>query len=334
MAAYRYPLPRAYRRPRYPYRYRRSGSVPVPPWLVVAGAVLLAAGTGAGTKAVTSHHHGKPAPASADGNRVAAQVTAFASARVGKVPYVYGGTTDAGIDCSALAMKAYASAGVSIERTSQQQWASERHVPGSKVVAGDLVFFAGSDGTPAAPGHVGIVTDPAKHLMIDAYVTGTYVRYDTYGLASSAPGLGTVVGFTDPAPAPAHRAVTAVPSGPGEAAFMGAVLDDLGAQRTAANVSSLEAWTRHETPWPPVASNNAMNTTLHAAGSTAFNYLSGGGSVQNYPTAAEGAQANASTLLGGYPTIVSALRSGSGVCGTGFSAEFSKWSGGGYTEVC
>lgn len=202
MTTYRYPLPRAYRRVRYPFKYRKAATGSVPPWLVVTGAVLLAAGAGAGTKAVTSHHgHAKPALKAATGNRVASEVTAFARARVGKVPYLWGGTTNAGMDCSGLAMEAYASAGVSIERTSQQQWASERHVPASQVVAGDLVFFAGSDGTPSSPGHVGIVTDPARHQMIDAFGAGTYLRHDGYGPAAEpGTGLNAVVGFTDPAP--------------------------------------------------------------------------------------------------------------------------------------
>jgi cell wall-associated NlpC family hydrolase len=192
MTAYRYPLPRRYRRVRYPFKYRKDGNGALPA-AVIAGAVLLAS-AGAGAKAVV--HHSAHAPAPAAGNGAASAVIAFARSKVGKVPYVYGGTTDAGMDCSGLAMGAYAAEGVSIERTSQEQWASERHV--SVPAAGDLAFFAGSDGTPSSPGHVGIVTDPARHQMIDAYATGTYVRYDTYGTPSSAPGLDAVIGFTDP----------------------------------------------------------------------------------------------------------------------------------------
>jgi hypothetical protein len=132
---------------------------------------------------------------------------------------------------------------------------------------------------------------------------------------------------------PAH--VTAVTGG-SEAAFMAAVLSGLGAPASAANVGSLEAWVRHETPWPPVAANNPMNTTLQMAGSWAYNYLPGGGSVQNYPTASEGAQATALTLGNGwYPAIVSALRSGAGLCGNpALAGELGKWSGNGYAEVC
>jgi cell wall-associated NlpC family hydrolase len=193
MTAYRYPLPRRYRI-RYPYKFRKDGSGVLP--VVIAGAVLLA-GAGAGTKAVTHHAHHGTAPATA--NAAASAVVAFARSKVGKVPYLWGGTSDAGMDCSGLAMEAYAADGISIERTSQQQWASERHV--TSPVAGDLVFFAGSDGTPTAPGHVGIVADPARHTMIDAFGAGTYVRQEGYGPAASPrTGLNAVVGFTDPAP--------------------------------------------------------------------------------------------------------------------------------------
>ena len=140
-------------------------------------------------------HHSAAASAKAP-DPASAEAIAFARAQVGTVPYAWGGTTAFGFDCSGLTQAAYAAAGVSIERTSEEQWASEPHV--SSPQPGDLVFFAGADGTPSSPGHVGIVVSPAGHLMIDAYAAGTYVRYDTYGLASSAPGLSDPVGFTDP----------------------------------------------------------------------------------------------------------------------------------------
>jgi len=127
----------------------------------------------------------------------AAQVIAYARAQLG-CPYVWGGTGPcrSGLDCSGLVMDAYASAGVSIPRTSQEQWAAGPQV--STPLPGDLVFFAGGDGTVSAPGHVGVVVDPARHLMIDAYAAGTNVRYDTYGLPGSAGGLTDPVGFTQP----------------------------------------------------------------------------------------------------------------------------------------
>jgi hypothetical protein len=49
-----------------------------------------------------------------------------------------------------------------------------------------------------APGHVGIVLNPAARTMIDAYATGSPVEEDTYGLPASKGGLSQVVGFTRP----------------------------------------------------------------------------------------------------------------------------------------
>jgi len=127
----------------------------------------------------------------------AGKVLAWAAAQLGK-PYVFGATGPDAFDCSGLAMMAYRAAGLSIPRTSQAQWNWGRQIPASQAQPGDLVFFAGADGTPAAPGHVGIVVNPATHTMIDAYATGYPVEYDTYGLPASKGGLSPVVGFTRP----------------------------------------------------------------------------------------------------------------------------------------
>lgn len=148
-----------------------------------------------------SHPHSAAASASAVPGHAAQVAIAYARKQIGK-PYVWGGPTmpgtSYGFDCSGLVMEAYATAGVTIERTSQEQWASERQVPASQAQAGDLVFFAGADGTPASPGHVGIIVDPAKDLMIDAYSPEVPIGYATYGPSASLEGLSGVVGYTDP----------------------------------------------------------------------------------------------------------------------------------------
>ncbi|MGH3405334.1 MAG: C40 family peptidase [Streptosporangiaceae bacterium] len=169
----------------------------------VAAALLAAYVTGhSGTS-------GGGADASLAGGQSAAAVVteavAYARQQLGK-PYVWGGPTLAGtgygFDCSGLVMEAYQAGGLRIKRTSQQQWASEPHIAASQVKAGDLVFFTGVlEPGEKPPGHVGLVVNPAKHLMIDAYAAGFPVRYDTYGLPGSAEGLGDPLGFTDPAAA-------------------------------------------------------------------------------------------------------------------------------------
>jgi len=130
-------------------------------------------------------------------NALVSNAVNYAEAQLGK-PYLFGGTGPAAFDCSGLVMMAYRAAGVDIPRTSQQQWAQLPHVPAAKVLPGDLVFFAGSDGTPTAPGHVGLVI--GKNTMIEAYAVGTPIRVSTFGTPQSPAGDGTVVGFAQPWP--------------------------------------------------------------------------------------------------------------------------------------
>ena len=98
--------------------------------------------------------------------------------------------------CSGLVMMAYRTAGISIARTSEDQWTTEPHVAASQVQTGDLVFFAGADGTPTSPGHVGLVI--GHDQMIEAYATGFPIRVASFGTATSPAGDQDPVGFTQP----------------------------------------------------------------------------------------------------------------------------------------
>ena len=120
------------------------------------------------------------------------------------------------------------------------------------------------------------------------------------------------------------------PSSAGKAAWIKSFLSALGAPQTAANVNSVSSWISHETPWPPVAANNPLNTTYSLGGATNYNSVG----VKNYPDAATGLNATIATLQSGaYSDIVSLLRSGQGLCGHSLSG-LSTWSGGGYSQVC
>jgi peptidoglycan DL-endopeptidase CwlO len=128
-------------------------------------------------------------------NQAASTAIAFAEAQIGK-PYQWGGTGPDSYDCSGLVMMAYQSAGIDIPRTSEAQWAWGPKIQAGDEEPGDLVFFAGSDGTQTDPGHVGLVI--GKNLMVEAYATGFPIRISAFGTSKAAPGDEDVVGFTRP----------------------------------------------------------------------------------------------------------------------------------------
>ncbi|HET6794467.1 MAG TPA: NlpC/P60 family protein, partial [Acidimicrobiales bacterium] len=117
---------------------------------------------------------------SSSGGPTGDQVVSDAEKYLG-VPYVWGGTNPAtGLDCSGLVQHVYGELGINLPRTSQEQ--AQVGTPVASLAdaqPGDLVFFAGSDGTASAPGHVGIYIGNGQ--MIDAPHTGTHVRIESVG---------------------------------------------------------------------------------------------------------------------------------------------------------
>ncbi len=85
-------------------------------------------------------------------------------------PYVWGGTSPSGFDCSGFTQYVFAHFGVNILRTSEQQFAEGLSVPESQLTPGDLVFFS-----TYAPGatHVGIYI--GNNLMVDAQDYGVSI---------------------------------------------------------------------------------------------------------------------------------------------------------------
>jgi cell wall-associated NlpC family hydrolase len=177
--------------------------------IYTAAAMLCANGAASGTQtgirqALFAYNHSQaygtgvlswaarytvPAPAG-----TAAAAITFALRQLGK-PYQWGATGPDAYDCSGLVYAAYAAAGIHIARTTYQWRQDGPQVPLPEIQPGDLLFSAGSDGTPSNPGHVVMYLGGGQ--VVQAPQTGEDVQIDPLSLAG-------VVVATRPADLPHH----------------------------------------------------------------------------------------------------------------------------------
>jgi len=122
-----------------------------------------------------------PAPPS---STLGGQAVAIAEQYLG-VPYVWGGASPSGFDCSGLVMYVYAQLGVSLPHNAAAQMSALPAVPLSDLEPGDLVFFNGAS-------HVGIYV--GNGTMIHAPHTGTVVQFGGINEEGSITGAARVPG--------------------------------------------------------------------------------------------------------------------------------------------
>lgn len=98
-------------------------------------------------------------------------------------PYVYGGSSPRGFDCSGFTSYVYAQCGVKINRTASAQLNNGYAVSRSELQPGDLVMFNSGSSSPAS--HVGLyigngqfihASAPGVGVIIDSLNSGFYSR--------------------------------------------------------------------------------------------------------------------------------------------------------------
>ena len=96
---------------------------------------------------------GREIAVSRDGSSSNVRRIVQASLRYQGVPYVFGGTTPNGFDCSGFTRYVFAQAGVYLPRSADEQYEVGRSVSYSRLQSGDLVYFTTYE---AGASHVGI----------------------------------------------------------------------------------------------------------------------------------------------------------------------------------
>ena len=112
-------------------------------------------------------------PETPEENQSAAQLIVSAAYSFLGIPYVWGGTTTAGFDCSGMVQAAHAAAGISIPRVSWDQGAAGVEVSASEALPGDIVYYGW---------HVGIYIGNGQ--MIHAPEEGDVVKISTVDWAA------------------------------------------------------------------------------------------------------------------------------------------------------
>ncbi|MFZ9028065.1 MAG: C40 family peptidase [Crocinitomicaceae bacterium] len=95
-------------------------------------------------------------------------------------PYVYGGSTPSGFDCSGYVRYVMKNFGIELSRTSASQSEYGKEIPLSEVKAGDLLFFRGRNISSSRIGHVAMVISNENDIIQFIHAAGNKVKIDTF----------------------------------------------------------------------------------------------------------------------------------------------------------
>jgi peptidoglycan DL-endopeptidase CwlO len=105
-------------------------------------------------------------------------------------PYVYGGTSPSGFDCSGLTQYVYRHLGKRIQRTAEEQFRQFRRISKARARGGDLVFFHVSSDPSSYVYHVGVYE--GGNDMVAATTYGGGVEWQSFTWAGNTVTFGTI----------------------------------------------------------------------------------------------------------------------------------------------
>lgn len=107
-----------------------------------------------------------------------AQTVITAAEKYLGTPYLWGGTTINGIDCSALTQNAFRAEGINIPRVSRDQYKVGTFVAASNLRPGDLVFFSFSSNHQIS--HVGMYIGNGQFINATSHKGVAITKFSSY----------------------------------------------------------------------------------------------------------------------------------------------------------
>lgn len=159
--------------------------VPTVGVIVVPAAAANAASLAASQPQRIIHAPKAPAPAVT----LNSELASYAKHLEG-VPYVYGGTTTSGFDCSGLTGYVYRHFHKDLPRTANDQFHAVRHISKADARPGDLIFFHVSSNPSSYVYHVAIYE--GGEYMVAASSGAGRVEWESFAWAGNTVTFGTI----------------------------------------------------------------------------------------------------------------------------------------------